>query len=131
MVTTARVPTSPMASRHERTGLPPTCTVQTPHWAMPQPYLVPTRLRWSRSTHRSGMSSGASTSRDCPLIVRVSISLSLPYREIDGPTELLVRIYGLEVPPVASVGTSLSAQIFLPNESLHYPTQRRCTIPQR
>src|ERR1700710_2160359 len=100
MVTTARVPTSPTVNWQERTGLPPTCTVQTPHWAMPQPYLVPTRLRWSRSTHSSGVSSAASTSRDCPLIVRVSISLPLPYSEIDGPAERLVRLHGLEVPPV-------------------------------
>ena len=30
---------------HERTGLPSMCTVQAPHSAMPQPYLVPVRFR--------------------------------------------------------------------------------------
>jgi len=28
---------------HERVATPSTCTVQAPHWAMPQPYLVPVR----------------------------------------------------------------------------------------
>src|ERR1700728_4968215 len=62
---------------------------------MPQPYLVPTRLRWSRSTHRSGMSSGASTWRDCPLIVRVSISPSprLPAKSVHQPNFILGTYY--------------------------------------
>ena len=42
--------------RHEqeRTGSPSTCTVQAPHAAMPQPYLVPVRPSSSRRTHSSG-----------------------------------------------------------------------------
>src|SRR5215475_6933309 len=83
MVTTARVPTSPTVNWHERTGLPPTCTVQAPHCATPQPYLVPTRLRWSRSTQSSGISSGTSTWCDCPFILSVSISPSSPDRDVD------------------------------------------------
>src|ERR1700722_7555547 len=102
MVTTARVPTSPTASGQERTGLPPTCTVQTPHWAMPQPYLVPTRFRWSRNTHKSGMSSGTSTSRDCPLIVKVSI----PHPRA-APIERHVRLSAMNALPVAPVPTHL------------------------
>src|ERR1700679_3734791 len=98
MVTTARVPTSPTASWQERTGLPPTCTVQTPHWAMPQPYLVPTRLSWSRSTHRRGMSSGTSTPRDGRLIVRVSMPLPLPLGQNHGADRAVVRLYGFEAP---------------------------------
>src|SRR5476649_1715856 len=39
----------------ERIGAPSTCTVQTPHWATPQPYLVPTKFRVSRSTQSSGV----------------------------------------------------------------------------
>ena len=35
----------------ERIGVPSRCTVQAPHWAMPQPNLVPVMPRTSRSTH--------------------------------------------------------------------------------
>ena len=45
----------------ERVARPLTCTVQAPHWAMPQPYLVPVRPRVSRSTHNSGVPGSAST----------------------------------------------------------------------
>jgi len=41
---------------HERTARPSRCTVQAPHSAMPQPYLVPVSCRWSRSTHNKGVS---------------------------------------------------------------------------
>jgi hypothetical protein len=57
----------------ERTGLPATWTVQAPHWAMPHPNLVPVMPRTSRSTHRSGMSGGTSTSRLAPFTVKVII----------------------------------------------------------
>ena len=43
------------------------CTVQAPHSAMPQPNLVPVSWSTSRSTHSSGMSGGASTSRGRPV----------------------------------------------------------------
>ena len=46
---------------HERAGCPSTCTVQAPHWATPQPNLVPVRPMSSRITHRSGVCSSAST----------------------------------------------------------------------
>src|SRR5262247_1548487 len=46
---------------HDRVASPSTCTVHMPQTDMPQPYLVPLRLRMSRITHRSGMSAGAST----------------------------------------------------------------------
>ena len=35
-------------SEQERIATPSTCTVQAPHWAMPQPYLVPVRPTCSR-----------------------------------------------------------------------------------
>ena len=57
-------------SRHERTGLPPMCTVQAPHWAMPHPNLVPVRPRMSRSTQSSGVSGATSTARAWPFTVR-------------------------------------------------------------
>src|SRR5256884_9084681 len=57
-------------SEHERIGTPLTCTVQAPHCAMPQPYLVPVRPTCSRMTHSRGVVGSTSTSWDLPLIVR-------------------------------------------------------------
>src|SRR5580765_3370257 len=51
----------------ERSVSPSTCTVQAPHWAMPQPYLVPVRPRSSRRTQSSGVAGSTSTSRLWPL----------------------------------------------------------------
>ena len=42
----------------ERIALPSRCTVQAPHWAIPQPNLVPFSPISSRITHSSGVSSG-------------------------------------------------------------------------
>jgi len=39
----------------ERIGAPSICTVQAPHCAMPQPYLVPVRPICSRIAHSSGV----------------------------------------------------------------------------
>ena len=55
---------------HERTGWPSMCTVQAPHWAIPQPYLVPVRSSESRSTHNSGVSGSTSTCCALPLTFR-------------------------------------------------------------
>ncbi len=52
--------TADTGSTQLRVAWPSICTVQAPHWAMPQPNLVPVRLRLSRSTHSSGVSSAAS-----------------------------------------------------------------------
>src|SRR6266571_4865841 len=57
----------------ERAGSPFRCTVQAPHSAMPQPYLVPVMSRWSRSTHKRGVSGSASTCMRLPLTFRVII----------------------------------------------------------
>ena len=45
----------------ERMARPSIITVQAPHWAMPQPNLVPVSLSESRSTHSSGVSGSRST----------------------------------------------------------------------
>ena len=45
------------------------CTVQAPHWAMPQPNLVPVRPSVSRITQRSGVSGATSTDCSVPLSV--------------------------------------------------------------
>src|SRR5262249_58556593 len=42
-------------THHERIATPSMCTVQAPHWAMPQPYLVPVSPIVSRNTHSSGV----------------------------------------------------------------------------
>jgi hypothetical protein len=56
-------------SMQERTGLPSICTVQAPHWALPQPNFVPVMPRMSRRTQSSGMPVGASNDFYSPLIV--------------------------------------------------------------
>src|SRR5271154_2129319 len=67
-----------------RTALPFRCTVQAPHWPMPQPYLVPFSFKTSRITHNRGISAGTSTVLDRPLTVSwkaitgVSYLLSAP-----------------------------------------------------
>src|SRR5215470_9453508 len=66
MVTIFLPATLAAVTEHERTALPSTWTVQAPHSDSPQPYFVPTRPMMSRSTQRSGISSGASTERSLP-----------------------------------------------------------------
>src|SRR5262249_57449149 len=57
--------------------MPSTWTVQAPHWAMPQPYLVPVSPIVSRNTHSSGVLGSTSTSWAAPLIVRRAMRLLL------------------------------------------------------
>src|SRR6266478_3388918 len=59
---------------HDRTATPSTWTVQAPHCAMPQPYLVPVRPAFSRKAHRSGVSGSTSTSKVLPLIMWFAIA---------------------------------------------------------
>jgi hypothetical protein len=48
-------------TEHERMAIPSTWTVQAPHWAMPQPYLVPVSPIVSRNTQSSGVSGSTLT----------------------------------------------------------------------
>ena len=73
MVVTARSRTAPTGSMQERTGLPSICTVQAPHWAMPQPNFVPVMPSMSRRTQSNGMSVGPSNDFDSPLTVNVTM----------------------------------------------------------
>src|SRR5258708_1117591 len=57
-------------STQERTALPSMCTVQAPHIATPQPYLVPVRPACSRIAHRRGVLGSTLSSRDLPLMVK-------------------------------------------------------------
>src|SRR5258705_2405209 len=59
---------------HERTAVPSMCTVQAPHWAMPQPYLVPVRPICSLSTQSSGVLGSTSTWVVFPLTVKRAIA---------------------------------------------------------
>src|SRR5262249_29934549 len=59
----------------DRLGLPSRCTVQAPQSAAPQPNLVPFMPRRSRRAHSSGISGGASTVCDFPLIFKVIMTL--------------------------------------------------------
>ena len=52
--------------------------MQAPHCAMPQPNFVPVSPSTSRSTQRSGMSSGAGTSCSLPLTLSFMAASSLP-----------------------------------------------------
>src|SRR5687768_2664334 len=72
------LPTADIGVEHDRTALPRMCTVQAPHWPMPQPNLVPFRLRTFRRTHSRGMSPGTSTVVAFPFTVKVNgIALTL------------------------------------------------------
>jgi hypothetical protein len=56
-----------------RLGMPSKCTVQAPQSATPQPNLVPFMPIRSRKTHSNGISGGASTVCDLPLIRSVTM----------------------------------------------------------
>ena len=66
-------------TEQERVATPSMCTVQAPHWAMPQPYLVPVRPIVSRNTHSRGVRASTSTLWDWPLMDS-EIILILPFR---------------------------------------------------
>src|SRR5689334_25155542 len=61
---------------HERTAVPFRCTVHAPHWPIPQPYLVPFRLRTSRTTHSSGVSAATSTVVERPFTLSLKAMLT-------------------------------------------------------
>jgi hypothetical protein len=77
IVVMARSRTAPTASMQERTGLPPICTVQAPHWAIPRPNFVPVMPRMSRRTQSSGVAAGASNDFYSPLIVNFNMELPI------------------------------------------------------
>src|SRR3954452_20146931 len=60
----------------ERVATPSMCTVQAPHWAMPQPYFVPVRPKVSRSTHNSGVRGSAFAWTDFPWTLRTAMAVS-------------------------------------------------------
>src|SRR6202167_3652777 len=66
----------------ERTACPSICTVQAPHSAMPQPYLVPVRFSESRMTHSKGVDGGSSTVTGLPLTVNEIKQRLLPCKTL-------------------------------------------------
>src|ERR1700704_3405864 len=69
------LPTASLAcTPQERIATPSIWTVQAPHCAMPQPYLVPVRPAFSLIAQSSGVSGSTSTSNALPLIVRFAIA---------------------------------------------------------
>src|SRR5690349_11108917 len=88
--------TAETGSTQLRVAAPSMCTVQAPHKAMPQPNLVPVRLRLSRSTQSSGVSSAASVVSSLPLtfsfiiarLRRLKVQNSQHYPTIAAMTEL-------------------------------------------
>src|SRR5690242_17379979 len=73
MVVTFLLPTEFNGTWQERVATPSIITVQAPHWAMPQPYLVPVMPSVSRSTHKSGVRGSAFAWTDFPLTLRTAI----------------------------------------------------------
>src|SRR6202171_1264237 len=66
-------------TEQERIATPSIWTVQAPHWAMPQPYLVPVMPIVSRNTQSSGVVSSTSALWDWPLMDSEIIFI-LPFR---------------------------------------------------
>lgn len=71
-----RPATALTGNTQDRVAWPSMCTVHTPHWVIPQPYLVPVSPITSRSTQSRGMSSGTSSSCSTPLIMNFCIATS-------------------------------------------------------
>src|SRR4051812_23776477 len=60
-------------------GCPSTWIVHAPHWATPQPYLVPVSPTVSRRTQSKGVSGSTSTWTSLPFMLRAKAILSPPF----------------------------------------------------
>src|SRR5215467_13884105 len=79
---------------HDRVARPSMRTVQAPHWAMPQPYLVPVSFNESRSTHSNGVSGSTSTLWATPLTIsEIDIAASSLCELIASPPARRCRDY--------------------------------------
>src|SRR5215471_19261523 len=78
----------------ERVATPSIWTVQAPHWAMPQPYLVPVSPTFSRIAHSSGVSGSTSMVKVLLLTVRFAIAIPLIGPSTDGLARQFVRQNG-------------------------------------
>src|SRR5690606_37267750 len=75
IVVTGLSPIAEMGIEQLRTAASSSRTVQAPQAATPHPYLVPTRSRWSRNTHKSGVDGSTSTSYFFLLMFKVVIAM--------------------------------------------------------
>ena len=82
MVVTGCSPTALTGVTQERMGSPPRCTVQAPHSAMPQPYLVPVRPMVSRRTQSSIRVSSTVSRVALPLSVNDTTRISASSRAV-------------------------------------------------
>src|SRR5882672_8407557 len=87
IVTTFLPATAETGVVHALTAWPFTCTVQAPHTAMPQPYLVPVMPNSSRTTHSNGVSGSNADETGLPfrvnfVAIRVSPSVSPRKRDV-------------------------------------------------
>src|SRR5882762_6210730 len=73
IVVISEVPMLSIGVMQERVATPPTCTVQAPQSAMPQPNFVPVMPSTSRNTHKRGVSLSTSTIRLTPLTLIVVV----------------------------------------------------------
>ena len=73
---TCALPTAETGKAQERMDSPLMCTVQAPHWPIPQPYFEPVRPRWSRKIQSKGVSAAASTLYFVPLTLSVNSAMS-------------------------------------------------------
>src|SRR5207245_4518396 len=78
MVTISAPSAALTGTEQDLVATPSMWIVQAPHWAMPQPYLVPVRPTFSRNAQSSGILGSTSTLCDWPLMLRVGILL-LPF----------------------------------------------------
>src|SRR6185503_9638678 len=70
---------------HDRVAAPSTWTVHAPHWAMPQPYLVPVRPTCSRKAQSRGVSPSTFTSTAFPFTFSLATFVLL-LESARGPT---------------------------------------------
>src|SRR5262245_23496959 len=100
IVVTFFAPTVETCVWHDRTGEPSPCTVQAPHWPMPQPNFVPFMCSVSRRTQSSGMSPGVSTECVSPLTTNeYAIRPSLPISRFQSLIVTRIRTASSEFSP--------------------------------
>src|SRR5438067_6943481 len=77
IVTILSVGLTPLTgNEQDRMTAPLRCTEQAPHWATPQPYLVPVNPTCSRMTHSKGVLSSTLTSYALPLMLSFAMEAS-------------------------------------------------------
>src|SRR5207253_408150 len=70
MVVTSLPAARDSGATQDRTASPSRCTVHAPHCAMPQPYFVPVRPRFSRRTQSRGVEGSTSRFTRCLFTVK-------------------------------------------------------------